>query len=125
MLNILGYEACRLAYTRCEAWLEECIDVIDSNAKYIEAFLKEHMPEVKAFPLEGTYLQWYDFSAWGLTPEALEQFMVKEALIFSDEGYVFGKTGEGFERLNLACPRSVVEATMDRLLAARNRCITL
>ena len=51
--------------------------------------------------------------------------MVKEALIFSDEGYVFGKTGEGFERLNLACPRSVVEATMDRLLAARNRCITL
>ena len=125
MLNILGYEACRLAYTRCEAWLEECIDVIDSNAKYIEAFLKEHMPEVKAFPLEGTYLQWYDFSAWGLTPEALEQFMVKEALIFSDEVYVFGKTGEGFERLNLACPRSVVEATMDRLLAARNRCITL
>lgn len=120
-LNSLGYEACRIVYTECEKWLEEVISVIDENAKYMTRFLAENFPEVKVFPLEGTYLLWADFNAWGMSYEELEKFMINDAELFLDEGYVFGKGGEGFERFNLACPKSVIEDACKRLLEARNK----
>lgn len=118
-LNAVGFEACRLAYTECEEWLEECIQVIAKNAEYVTEFMKENMPEIRVFPLEGTYLLWTDFRAWGLDYKALERFMIEDAQIFIDEGYMFGGNGKGFERFNLACPLSVIEKTMNRLLEAR------
>ncbi len=121
-LNAAGYEACRLAYTKCEAWLDECIQVIAQNAKYVEDFMKEKLPECKVYPLQGTYLQWVDFRPLGLTHVDLEEFMQQEAQIFMDEGYMFGKAARGFERFNLACPASVIKAAMDRLYKAVLRC---
>ncbi len=119
--NALGIEACRIAYTKCEDWLNECIGVIHENARYISKFMADNMPEVKVYPLEGTYLLWCDFRAWGLDNERLEDFMVNKAYVFSDEGYIFGETGSGFERFNLACPNQVIRETMERLLKARNK----
>lgn len=121
-LNAVGYEACRLAYTKCEAWLDECIQVIAENARYVEEFLGEKLPECKVYPLQGTYLQWVDFRALGLKHKELENFMQQEAQIFLDEGYMFGEAGRGFERFNLACPASVIRAAMDRLYEAVLRC---
>ena len=69
-------------------------------------------------PIEATYLLWMDFRALGMDNEALEALMQKDARLFLDEGYVFGEDGSGFERMNLACPKSVVEAAMARLTAA-------
>lgn len=117
-LNAVAYEGCRLAYTYCEEWLEECIQVIHENAEYVKSFLEEKLPEIKVYPLEGTYLLWADFRAWGMSHLELEEFMVKEAFIFLDEGYMFGDAARGFERFNLACPKSVIIATMDRLYQA-------
>lgn len=117
--NVLGMEACRLAYTSCEKWLDECIEVIRENATYFESFMKEHFPEIVVYPMEGTYLIWCDFTAWGMSASELEEFMTKEALIFADEGYIFGKAGECFERFNLACPRKVIEDSLNRLLKAK------
>lgn len=117
-LNILGYKACELAYDRCEEWLEQLLVHLDGNRKLVEDFMAEHLPEVKVHRLEGTYLQWLDFRAWGMSKEELEAFMTKKAQWYTDEGYIFGEGGAGFERINLACTRTALEAALKRLLAA-------
>ena len=117
-LNILSYKACEIAYTECDEWLEELKQVICENRDYVTAYLAEHHPEMRVTPMEATYLLWIDMRALGMSCEELEALMQKEARLFFDEGYVFGEEGEGFERLNLACPKSVLEAAMKRLTAA-------
>lgn len=119
--NILGYKACEIAYTQCEDWLDELLGVLDRNRKLVQTFFAEHFPEVTAFELEGTYLQWLDFRKLGLTYPELEKFMMDEALLFTDEGYLFGENGQGFERINLACPTWVLEEALNRLDAAWKR----
>ena len=115
MLHTLGYQACEIVYNQCENWLEELLIVIDRNRQLVEDFMAEHFPEVTVFPLEGTYLLWMDFHALGIEYKELEKFMQTEAYLFLDEGYLFGKTGEGYERMNLACPTKVIKEALERL----------
>ncbi len=117
-LNIMGYKACELAYNRCEEWLEALLVHLDENRKLVEDFMAAYIPEVKVHRLEGTYLQWLDFRAFGLSKEELEVFMTKKAQWYTDEGYVFGEAGAGFERINLACTKTALEAALKRLLTA-------
>ena len=117
--NALGLEACRIAYTKCEKWLDECIEVIHENVDYFIEFMNEHFPEVKVYRTEGTYLIWCDFGAWGMDKDELEHFMAHEALLFTDVGYLFGDSGKTFERFNLACPKHILEDALNRLLEAR------
>lgn len=121
-LNIFGYKACEIAYNECETWLDELIQVLDRNKKIVENFVKTYLPEIKVVNLEGTYLQWLDFRNLEKDHRSLEKFMTTEAMLFLDEGYVFGDEGRGFERINLACPSNVLEAALERLLKAINRC---
>lgn len=67
--------------------------------------------------LQGTYLEWIDLRAFGWNPQEQERIML-DADLFFDEGSLFGKEGEGFERMNLACPRKVLENALERLCAA-------
>jgi len=115
MIGILGYKACELAYTKSEAWLDELLQVIDTNQHLIHDYFKEHFPEIKAPLVEGTYLQWVDFNALEMTNEEMEAFMHMEAEFFTDEGYIFGKEGSGFERINLAVPTDLLEKALHRL----------
>ncbi len=117
-LTAMGYKACELAYNRGEEWLEALLVHLDGNRKLAEDFMKEHLPQIHVFPLEGTYLQWWDCRSLGLEEEELEHFMKQEAELFLDEGYMFGEAGSGFERINLACPRDVLEKALKRFLAA-------
>ena len=114
-LSILGYRACELVYTKAEAWLDELLPVLDDNAHFVEAYMKKNIPEIKVFPLEGTYLQWWDCRDLGLDYKELSDLMIHKAFIFMDEGYMFGEEGRGFERMNLACPGSVLKEALDRL----------
>lgn len=114
----LGLEACRIAYTKCEGWLDEVIEVINSNYKFAVEFLAEHLPEIKAAPLEGTYLMWLDCTALGKTKEELEELNVTKGELFFNEGYKFGEEGAGFERVNLACPQWVLKAALERMKKA-------
>lgn len=120
-LNIFGYKACELAYDKCEEWLDELILVLDENRKLVEDFFAENMPEVKVHRLQGTYLMWLDFRAWGMSKEEQEDFMVNKAQAIFDEGYVFGEGGIGFERINIACPKRVLEQTLERILKAKKK----
>ncbi|MGI6576538.1 MAG: MalY/PatB family protein [Eubacteriales bacterium] len=119
-LNAVGYKACELAYNCCEDWLEQAIEVIDGNRKYIEEFMARNIPRVKVFEMQATYLMWLDFNALGMDYKELEKFMQYKAQLFLDEGYIFGKGGYGFERINIACPKWVIEGAMERLLKAVN-----
>lgn len=113
--NILGQEACRLAYTYGDEWLRQVLEVIDTNRKLIVDFLGARFPAVKVTPLEGTYLLWIDFRALGIEPRELARILRKEAYLFFDDGFIFGEAGAGFERWNLACPTSYILPALERL----------
>ena len=114
-LNIFAYEGCRLGYEKCGQWLSQLLELLDKNRRTVEEFMEKEIPDIHVFPLEGTYLQWWDCRKLGLSKEELEQFMTQEALLFLDEGYLFGKEGDGFERINLACPTKVLQEALGRL----------
>lgn len=117
MATNLAYKALELAYTECDEWLEELIQVLDTNRKLVKSYLNEHLPEVKVVELQGTYLQWLDLTYLNLTKEELEAKMKKHHL-YLDEGYIFGEGGVGFERIALAAPTHVIQAALERLVAA-------
>ena len=119
-LNCFSYAATTAAYNECEGWLDELIEVVWGNYQLLRKFCSRH-PELVCHDLEGTYLAWVDFNAWGLDTDELERLMRDEALLFLDEGKIFGPGGEGFERFNLACPREVITAALARLEAAIER----
>ena len=115
----LGLTAMIAAYNEGEEWLEQLKEYLDGNFAYIDAFLKEHLPKAHMVPSEGTYLAWIDFNGYvNGDAEKLEEIMQKKAKVALDEGYIFGDAGRGFERINIATPRSVVEDCMDRTLKA-------
>jgi aminotransferase/cystathionine beta-lyase len=114
-LNILGYKACEIAYTECENWLDQLIELINYNHLELKKYIEANIPEIKVYDLEGTYLQWMDFSKLGMDNDELEKFMHFDAQVFFDEGYVFGEEGNGFERMNIACPTKIMMAGLERL----------
>lgn len=117
MLTTPGYVACELAYTRGEAWLAEFLALIGTNHALARDTLAEQLPHVRVFPLEGTYLQWLDLRGCGLDAAALAE-LHQRAHVFFDEGPKFGQAGAGFARMNLAAPTALVEAGLERLVAA-------
>lgn len=116
-LTTLGYVSTELAYTRADGWYEQMLSIIDGNRQMCVDILRERVPQAVVSPLQGTYLLWVDLRFLRLGPKELQKLMIRHDL-FLDEGYIFGKGGEGFERINLAAPRSVLEAAMGRLCDA-------
>lgn len=116
--SILSYEACRLAYTHCEAWLQQLITLINTNKQIIVDFMQKYFPQVKITELQATYLLWMDFRAFNLSFHELERINHEKACLYFDEGYIFGKAGEGFERWNLACPTKYIKFALNRLYEA-------
>ncbi|SLC91744.1 aminotransferase [Mycobacteroides abscessus subsp. abscessus] len=113
---MLGLKATELAYTVGVPWLKEFKELIWHNHQELKRYLNQELPEVTVFDLEGTFLQWLDFNAFGLSASELEEVMHKEALVFGDEGYIFGTEGNGFERLNLAVPTKILMDALERLV---------
>ena len=113
--NILGYKACEIAYSSCGEWLDQCISVVNRNKELIVNFLAENFPQIQVCELQATYLLWMDWNGLGLDYKELERINRQEAYLFFDEGYVFGKQGEGFERWNLACPTKYIELALERM----------
>lgn len=116
--NIFGLEACKAAYSKCDDWCDELVLYIKDNFDYMDMYLKEHMPKLKLIKPQGLYLGWVDFRKLGLHHEELEKFMLEKAKLWLDEGYIFGLQGAGFERFNVATPRSILKDALDRLYQA-------
>jgi cystathionine beta-lyase len=114
-VGAFGVVALEAAYNHGEEWLSQVLDYIMGNLRYLEKYIAEHLPQIKVVPLEGTYLAWLDCRSLGLGKKELERMMLEEARVYLDEGYIFGIEGEGFERVNLACPRSVLVEALERI----------
>ena len=114
-LNTLGLTACEAAYRYGGEWHVELLGYLKSNLNFLREFLQTRLPEVKLIEPEGTYLVWLDFGSLGLTEEQREELLTKKAGIWLDSGAIFGAAGEGFERINIACPRSILKDALERI----------
>jgi cystathionine beta-lyase len=114
-VGAFGVVALEAAYNHGEEWLSQVLDYIRGNLRYLEEYIAEYLSQIKVVPLEGTYLVWLDCRSLGLGKLKLEQMMLEEAKVYLDEGYIFGIEGEGFERVNIACPRSVLVEALERI----------
>lgn len=114
-INPFALYSCVAAYREGEQWLSALIDVLADNVRFMNETLHQYFPKAIVHELQGTYLLWVDFRAYGLNKDELEHLMKEEADLFLDEGYLFGKAGEGFERINLAVPKHVLVNAMERM----------
>ena len=115
--NATAVVAAEAAWRHGERWLEELLIYIEGNRRFLEGFLEARLPSVRLFPLEGTYLAWLDLRDLGLA-DALIKERLLQAGLWLDDGGMFGRGGEGFQRLNLACPRVVLADAAERFAAA-------
>lgn len=110
-----GIIATQTAYEKCEYWLETLKEYIDGNLNYIKEFINQNLPKAKYQVPEGTYFAWIDLTAYGFNEKELENIMIHHANLILEEGYIFGNSGKGFERINAACPRSILEQCLERM----------
>jgi len=119
--HLFAFISVAAAYSHGTEWLDQCISYIEDNVAYVERTLREEMPRICIIRPQASYLVFLDCRGLGLTPEALNRFFVEEAHLALNDGAMFGKPGEGFMRLNVASPRSVIEKAMQQLKAAYDR----
>lgn len=117
-LNVMGLTACEAAYRYGERWYQAFMAYLQDNLSYVRTFLRSHLPQIKLIEPEGTYLIWLDFRGLGLSESKREELIVENAKLWLDSGIMFGKSGEGFERMNIACPRSILREALERLALA-------
>jgi len=115
MDNSFGLVALEAAYTHGDEWLEELLVYLEDNMDFVIHYCEQRIPRVKALRSEGTYLIWLDCRDLNLNQEDLDRFMLERAGLWLDDGPLFGPGGEGFQRVNIACPRELLEQAMNRL----------
>ena len=113
--GIMGLVSCEAAYTGGAQWLDALIDYLACNMSLINEFLRNNIPKIKLVKPEGTYLAWLDFSELGLSDNELNNAITHKAKLWLNNGPTFGKGGNGFQRLNAACPRSLLQNALERL----------
>ncbi|MBW1644076.1 MAG: pyridoxal phosphate-dependent aminotransferase [Deltaproteobacteria bacterium] len=120
MVNCFGLSALEAAYNHGDAWLQECLEYLHGNLNFIMKFCKKQIPKIRIIKPEGTYLVWLDCRDLGMDKMSLRELMRKKARLGLEDGFTFGPGGEGFQRMNIACSRSMLEEAMTRLEAAVN-----
>lgn len=113
--NTFGLVACEVAYDHGEDWLDNLLYVLTSNLDYMEEYFAQHFPSFDLIRPEGTYLAWFDCNRLELDHKDLRKKFMADAKIFLDDGSIFGREGDGFQRINIACPRSILEEAMQRI----------
>lgn len=113
--TIFAFTATRAAYDECEDWLAQMLDYVQANIDFVDGYLKEHIPEIKAILPEASFLVWLDCRALRLPQHELVRLFVEKARLALNDGSVFGPGGEGFMRLNVGSPRSILKKALDNL----------
>ena len=114
-LNVLGLVACEAAYEHGEEWYQAMKAYVKENIEFVKQYVEEQLPGVNMVEHEGTYLVWLDFRGTGLSVEELDDKIINQAKLWLDSGKIFGSCGEGFQRINVACPRKVLEEALERI----------
>ncbi len=113
--NIMGLVACKAAYEQGDQWLDALLAYLAENVMLVREFVRDRLPGVTLVEPEGTYLVWLDFSRLGLSDKELDDLIIHKAKLWLDAGTMFGAGGSGFQRINIACPRSVVQEALLRI----------
>ena len=114
-LNAAGLVACEAAYRDGEEWYQAMKKYVADNIAFTKEFVEKNLPGVNMVEHEGTYLIWLDFNGLGLCTQELEDLIVHKAKLWLDSGRIFGKCGRGFQRINVACPRSTLKEALERI----------
>ena len=109
--NAFALAATRAAYTSCDEWLDGLKQYLADNRDFTAEYIKANMPKIKVTPLEATYLMWLDCRELGMAQKDLIDALLAQHVKVND-GTIFGKEGDGFIRLNIACPRAQLEAAL-------------
>lgn len=117
-MNVMGLVAGEACYRHGESWWRQMTAYVEGNIRFTGAYLRDHAPVLSLVEPESTYLLWVDCRALGLAEAELHRLVQDEANLWVDFGDIFGPEGEGFIRLNVACPRSVVEQALAQLAGA-------
>lgn len=113
--NAFSLTAMEAAFNEGEEWLDQLLEYIDGNFNFIRDYCAAHIPQIKPNLPDATYLVWLDCRELGMTNEELRRFMIEKAGLGLNEGWSFGRSLNGFMRLNAACSRKVLEQAMKQL----------
>jgi cystathionine beta-lyase len=118
LANAFSVAASEAAWRHGEPWLDRLLAYIQANYEFLVRFLAGRLPAARVMPMEGTYLAWIDCRGLGLSDEQLKERILERAGVWLDDGPMFGTGGQGFQRLNLACPRDTLREALERIASA-------
>ena len=118
--NVFGLVAMEAAYRYGDEWLEQLLDYLEGNLKITTQYFSKRIPKIKVIKPQGTYLVWLDCRKLGMDNLTLRSFMREKARVGFDDGFLFGAAGSGFERMNIACPRPILNEALARIEKAVN-----
>jgi cystathionine beta-lyase len=114
-VNTMGLVACQAAYRDGDGWLDELLVYLAGNLALLRRVVQDEMPGIRLIEPEGTYLAWLDCRGLDLTAQELDERIVHQARVWLDDGRMFGDEGAGFQRINIACPRSTLARALTQL----------
>ena len=109
------------AYNEGEEWLEQMLEYVEANIDFMEQYLKDNMPKMGMIRPQASYLVFLDARGLGLSHDELIEFFIREAKVGMNDGAMFGEEGSGYMRMNLGCPRSVLEKALNQIKAAYDK----
>lgn len=112
----LTIAATKSAYEHGEAWFKALMGYLSENVRLVESSFKDRLPQVRVVQPEGTYMVWLDFRGTGLSMDEINDKLIHEAKVALNDGYMFGESGAGFQRMNIACPKTVLQEAIDRIV---------
>ena len=117
-LNVFGLVAGEAAYRHGEMWLKQLLAYLEKNARYVARKMSKITSKIKVVEPEGTFVLWLDCRQLGIPSQELNNFFVSEAGIAFNDGVIFGAAGQGFQRMNIGCPRALIDQALERIAAA-------
>ncbi len=118
--NIFGLAALEAAYRYGDEWLEQLLEYLQGNLQFLIEYFEERIPKIKVIKPEGTYLVWLDCRELGMDSMSLRTLMRGRAKVGLEDGYTFGSSGAGFQRINIACPRATLKEALNKIQHAVN-----
>lgn len=113
--NLFAINALIAAYNHGGDWVKELKNYLFLNYEFLCTYVKQNMANLKVVPLQATYLVWIDCSSLNNNSEELSQLLIKEQKLWLNPGTMYGNSGEGFLRINIACPQELLAEGLERL----------
>jgi cystathionine beta-lyase len=113
--NVFGITALTAAYNEGDEWLDQLLEYLHGNLNFMRDYISENIPKMKIMEPDATYLIWLDFRDMNIDSREFHDIILNDGKVWLDEGYIFGEVGQGFERINIACPRVTLEEGLNRI----------